>query len=503
MGLMQFQVPNLNDFDPRLWNSAYVSGLEGIPWAGRISTNGDTFRLERSIDESGKLSIVWPNSEYRLSVLSTSSLRCQSDSYLLPIELARGTLHRVRTRASDWQRLGLKLPEAYQVPIKESVQYFIDALLLQRQDIVKASELAQKSINASMAAMRPLCRAYISQAIQFRVQQERQLSTLLGIKLDCTDQWETDATAVRSAFNTAVITPSWHLVRADSDPVSYTVFDKQIEWAKGEGVRVVAGPLISLQPHAIQNWMSLLHDFDSIYQSACQFVQQTVQRYRGQVQIWNVATGLNSPNDLSLTDEQIMRLAVGLIQTARRADPKTPVIISLDMPWAEYLGQKQNAISPMHFADALIRAELGISGIGLEMNFDTSPSGTLPRDLIDVSDLIDQWSILGIPLVAMLSSPTSFEGDPGAFSRYSSVSQWLIPGFFSEDLGKARPTTAATTALETVQMLLSKQNVHGIFWNQHTDRSKHIYSNAGLISPDGTARPLLDGLQQLRIRHGQ
>ncbi len=83
--------------------------------AGRISVEGDLIRIERTIDESGKLSIVWPNSEYRLSVLCTSSLRCQSEPYLLPIELARGTLHRVRTRASDWQRLGLKLPEAYQV----------------------------------------------------------------------------------------------------------------------------------------------------------------------------------------------------------------------------------------------------------------------------------------------------------------------------------------------------------------------------------------------------
>ncbi len=274
--------------------------------------------------------------------------------------------------------------------------------------------------------MRPLCRAYYSQAIHFRVQQERQLSTLLGVKLDCGQNWEEDSNLVRSAFNTAVITPSWHIVRADSEPVSYSLFDHQIEWAKSEGLRVVAGPLISLQPHAIQNWMSLLHDFDSVYQSACQFVQQTVHRYRGQVQIWNVATGLNSPNELSLTDEQIMRLAVGLIQTARRADPKTPVIISLDMPWAEYLGQKQNAISPMHFADALIRAELGISGIGLEMNFDASPSGTLPRDLLDISDLIDQWSILGIPLVAMITSPNAFESDPLAYPKYSSVSQWLL-----------------------------------------------------------------------------
>jgi len=503
MGIMQFNVPLLDKFDPMFMGTSYISGIEGVPWAGRIDETDGGFSIERAIDESGKLSIVWPNREYGVSVLTTASLRCQTEPYWLPVELARGTLHRVRQRAFDWQRLGLKLPEAFTVLIEEAISKFIDAILLVPSSPYLACQKAQESIDAGMSASRPLCRSFMSQAIQFRIQQEKQLSTLLGIRLGCRPRWRSDAATTREACNTVEVAPSWHHVEADSDRIGYEVFDDQIKWAKEQGLRVVGGPLISLQPHAIQNWMYMLGDFDSLYQGACQYVQRTVERYRGQVSVWNVGSGLNSPNELGLTDEQTLQLAVGVVQAARRADPRTPVLITMDMPWAEYLGQRANAISPIHFSDALLRADLGLSGIGLEMNLNVSPGGSLPRDLIDVSDLIDQWSVLGVPLVAFVTTPSSSENDPEAFSKYRIVSDWKLPTLNHSDQPSAPLQPFATYALETIQMLLAKQTVHGIFWNQHSDRERHVYSNAGLIDSNGNPRPLLDGLSQLRHRYGQ
>jgi hypothetical protein len=55
--------------------------------------------------------------------------------------------------------------------------------------------------------------------------------------------------------------------------------------------------------------------------------------------------------------------------------------------------------------------------------------------------------------------------------------------------------------LEVVQMLLAKSNVHGIIWNQYSDRDEHTYPNAGLIAPSGKHRSLLDGLARLRQLH--
>ncbi len=502
MGSMQFSIPHLPEYDPLVWSTSYISGIEGIPWVGRHSTYENGFSIQRSIDESGRLSIVWPNREYGASVLSTGSLRCQEQPYLLPIELARGTLHRVRQRAFEWQRIGLKIPELYGQGIEQALGHFIEAVLLREKAPVEAVRYAQSAIDAGLGASRPLCRAFINQVMQFRMQQEKQLGTLFGVRLNHGSTWQADATTVRPMMNAVAVHPAWHLVEADTDRVEFDLFEEQLAWASDQKLRVFCGPLVSFQPHAVQHWMYMLNGFESLRQGACRHVQRTVERLRGRVQIWNVAAGLNSPNDMNLSEDQVMHLAVGLIQAARRADPKTPVTLTVDMPWAEYLGQRANAVSPLHFADTLVRADLGLSGIALDMNFNVWPSGSLPRDLVDISDLIDQWSMLGVPLIASISAPTSFQPDPLAWSKYGSVGEWKLPSE-SKNGTDDRSSVAAAYALEVVQMLLAKQVVHGIFWNQHSDRDKHPFPQAGLIDQSGRPRPILDGLTQLRSRFVQ
>jgi hypothetical protein len=210
-----------------------------------------------------------------------------------------------------------------------------------------------------------------------------------------------------------------------------------------------------------------------------------------------------------------------VIQAVRRADPKTPVIVTIDSPWAEYLGQKGDGISPLHFADALVRADLGLSGLGLELNLNYWPHGSLPRDLIDLSDLIDHWNILGLPLLVQLSTPSSAANDPKCTSKASVVSNWSYPVpedwavHSTQDSGAIDPECAfepgngngkvrlPINGLEAVQMLLAKTNVHGIIWNQFEDREEHVYQNAGLIAAGGRKRSLLDGLTRIRQLHVQ
>jgi len=507
---MTFRVPNVDQYDPRIWSTAYVTGIEGVPWEGRVSVQGDLLTIDRPIAESGRLSLVWPTAEYGPCTLSTASLRCDQQPYLLPLELARGTLHRVRGRAADWQRVGLKVPDSFINSINIATDRFVDALIARESSIEDCGVLAMESIVAAMQAQRPMCRAFISQSIQFRLQQEKQLSTLLAVQLDPRPDWLADADRALPMMNTAIIAPTWHLVQADEKSVSLDIFDEQFRWAAKQGLRVIAGPLISLQSWALQHWMNLLKDFDAIYDSACEYVTSIVSRYRGQASIWNVATGLNVPNELGLTDEQHLKIAVGVIQAVRRADPRTPVVITIDMPWSEYLAQSGRAINPFPFADALIRAELGLSGIGLEINTSYWPGGSLPRDLVDVSDLIDHWSMLGVPLVALVTGPVSNGSDTNSASKASEVYRWKIPTDGLETsipsgTSEANPSNShlAMNQIEIIQMLLAKQNVHAIGWTQISDRDPHRFPNGGLIDQEGKSRPVLDGLTQIRKRYGQ
>ena len=81
-------------------------------------------------------------------------------------------------------------------------------------------------------------------------------------------------------------------------------------------------------------------------------------------------------------------------------------MISFDQPWAEYLAKEDFDLSPLHFADALVRADLGVAGVAMEMNLGYWPGGTQPRDLLAISRHLDRWSLLGIPLLAYLTLPS-------------------------------------------------------------------------------------------------
>ncbi|MCY2983154.1 MAG: hypothetical protein NTY15_05890 [Planctomycetota bacterium] len=526
MGQLRFRVPDPESYDARIWGTAFVSGIEGIPWASKNRVEKDCLIIERAVNESGKLSIVWPTEEYGPIMLSTASLRCQEAPYLLHLELARGTIHRIRGRGIDWQRLGLKLPEAFTSLMDRAVSAFVQAILA-ADDLDRCVLLAQTAIDFAVTASKPLSRAFISQSLHARHQSEKQLSTLLGIKLAPSQAWEQDVEAVLPAINTINISMEMGQLETESKESALAVIDSQLQWARRNSLRIFGGPLLNLQSHAVPKWLYLLSDFPSMYEAACKHATMMVERYRGQVHLWSAAAGLNAPNTLGITDEQVLHLAVGVIQAVRRSDPKTPVVLTIDAPWAEYLGQKPDGISPLHFADALIRADLGLSGLGLELNFNYWQGGSMPRDLVDVSDLIDHWNILGLPLLAHVSAPCHLQTDPMATAKSELVSNWRYPNYpwwdqsQMSDSGSIELPAGAPIApvlasmnsaqairvrmpvngLEVIQMLLAKSNVHGIFWNQYSDREDHVYPNAGLVAASGKRRSLLDGLSRLRQLH--
>jgi hypothetical protein len=300
-----------------------------------------------------------------------------------------------------------------------------------------------------------------------------------------------------------------HIEANNSEEIMSRI-DAQLQWARDRSLRVFAGPLLNLQQHAIPKWFYLFSDFESLKRATCEHASKMVTRYRGQVHLWSAGAGLNSPNSLGLTDQQILQLAVSLIQTVRTLDPKTPVIVNIDTPWAEFLSQRADAFSPLHFADALLRLDLGLSGLALELNLNYWPSGSLPRDLIDISDLIDHWNILGLPLMAVVSTPAVTQRDAEASSKSQIVSTWRFP--CQEDRSEpvrdieatimARPAERLpANGMEVVQMLMAKSTVHGIIWNQASDAVEHPFPNAGLIGSDGKQRAVLDGLARLRQTH--
>ncbi|MEM7478836.1 MAG: endo-1,4-beta-xylanase, partial [Planctomycetota bacterium] len=389
------------------------------------------------------------------------------------------------------QRVGLKIPSTFH-PIADQA---LDALLkgvTTQDDSETQMSLAQQAIDCTLQASVILSEAFSLQALEARRNNEGRLATLLGGRLAPETNLAKQGDAICTAFNMTMITSDFAYVASSAGGKDFSKFDTQVDWATNKAQKLCMGPIVDFRKGRLPSWLTLLDDsFESILNASCQHVQNVVERYKGKIHLWNCATGINVPNGMGWNDEEILRLAVSIIETVRRSDERSPVLLTIDQPWSEYLRSEANGISPIHFADALIRADLGLNGLALELNFDQWPGGSFPRDPIEISRLIDRWAMLGLPLMVILTMPTQrCEADT------SRVSNWSVPDASTKNIGSDDSIGGMLSPELILRLLLCKPSIHAIVWNNLDDSSPN--SATGLWDTGGRPKPLLSSIAKMR-----
>jgi hypothetical protein len=494
MGVINFLVPRHDRLAPDAIDRAYFSGLDEIPWRTRVQWTDVGLTVERAESDSGNLFIPYRVNGHGELMLSTASLMERAQPYHLQVELARGTLNRLRNQLSAWETLGMTAPSGMRAPLVAAHEHLSWAATRQDESEV-AADRATLAIAQVLDAMRVLSDSYVTQALAARHHQLGRLNTLLGINLGNSCPSEAIARQVVPAFNTAVVPLNWRYVETREGKRDWTLSDQQIEWCRARGLKVCSGPLLEIDKWSLPDWMYLWGEDDEESFRACvvEQIQAVVTRYRGKVHLWQCAAGLNTNNDFAQNEEERLRLAVLTIETIRRADPRAPVIITVDQPWGSFMSREDCDLSPLHFADALVRGDLGLAGIGLEINLGYAPSGSEPRDLLEFGRQMDRWSTLGLPLLVTLNVPSDNGADP--LARSSSR-----PLLYA-DSERLSSTAQRTWAEEFLPMLLAKQPVQGIIWNQLLDSQPHAFAHGGLFDAQDLPKPILEFLASLRRQH--
>jgi len=132
-------------------------------------------------------------------------------------------------------------------------------------------------------------------------------------------------------------------------------------------------------------------------------------------------------------------------------------------------------LSPLQFADALVRAELGINGIGIDLSFGGSANECTPRDFLELGRMLQQWSSLQLPLVVGVSLPTDSEE---ADDELPSEGCW-----------------DTASSLNLLRVLRSKPSVQALFWNQLTDGTAQ--RPGGVLTTDRRPKKMLHQLRTL------
>jgi hypothetical protein len=476
MGRVGFLVP-LREFLPaEAPQRAYLSPLDQLPWQTRVTVTETGLIVERSESDSGYFHILWSIGARGSQVLITGTVAERDEPYNLPVELARGIICRLRNQVGGWEAAGLTPPPAVTAHLKRAMRHFVLAAISQDQPREAAAH-AQEAIDAAVIGSDLLVDSFAQQAIRIRKGQASKLAILLGGSLGHVIPDKAIADAFLAAFNAALLPCTWTQIEPQAGQRRWGLMDSQLAWCAAHELRVVGGPLLDLERTALPDWFYLWEgDFANILAVITDQIRAVTTRYKGRIHLWNCAARVNTAEALSLSEEEVLRLTVRAVETARTIDPRTPVMVTFDQPWGDYLGQLERDLPPLHFADALVRSELGLAGIGLELNLGVSPQATLPRDAMELSRQIDRWAALGLPLVILLTIPS--DGD----------------GF--------TPAGQLTWLRSYLQLLSAKTAVHGILWNQlHDEMSPHPNSR-GLLNSLAQPKPVLTALAEFRRLQG-
>ncbi|TWU19633.1 endo-1,4-beta-xylanase [Allorhodopirellula heiligendammensis] len=531
---------------------AAVDAARDLPAGFRSSASaGGRLTLTRGVDTSAKLLITSPIDRIGFRVLSTCSLRCIDAPHNLVVELARGSCHRVRAQADIWQRGGLSLSDRFDELLATGTERFLDALqprqkhgvdahgtgraLADCEAEIQSTRAGIEAISLLEQAAAELSKLFAAQSMAFRRTREPRLSTMMAagvLPSDVTisrhrtstraspgrrdpsaaassaaanvaanaspgldDGPETIFSEISQAFNAVAVRISWGEIENASGTPDFASANRILDQCASTGMRVIGGPVIDHRAGMLPDWLALMDNhFDQLMSAMTKFVEATVNEFRGRVHLWNAASGLNVCGPLGLDDEQVMRFSIGVLQTIRRCDPQTPVVMSIDQPCGEYLARHADGISPIHFADALLRSGLGLAGIGLNFRFGYEQGDTQPRTALEFAQLIDRWGTLSAPLLVQLSIPAAPGLDPGARIKTAPVS--LAPEMNGQAAAWARQQYDFARPL--IETLLAKQIVHAVVWDGASDQLPHVMPHTGVIDSMGAPRPLHAYLAGLR-----
>lgn len=488
MGQLRLLIPQPDRLPPAAAEQAYLAGAEGIPWECAVSLAGSAMTIGRDTRESGYLYFPWNVPGRGLVMLCSGSLMERPKPYHLPVELARGTVNRLRNQIGVWELAGMTMPAGLAPLVHQATTAFAKAATSQANPVAACAP-ADEAIRLGLDAIDLLTRDYTRQVLDIRRHQQPQLGTLLGAKLQAVPTGDL-AAKFAAAFNTALVAPVWTQVEPQMGRFQWDALDAQAQWCRDQNLRLCLGPLMQFHKHLLPDWLFLDDDFEEVQLSVVQFIDAVVKRYRGKTQLWHIAAGMNQNGAFDFTEEQRLRLVVEAVDRVRALDTRTPMILSFDQPWAEYIARQDQELTPLHFADTLVRGELGLAGIGLEINLGYWPGGTLPRDPLEISRLLDRWSQLGVPLIVFLTVPS--DSGPDKLAQHPGR---VVPNLVASGV---TPQSQQAAIDRLLPLIVAKQSVQAVVFNQWRDDIPHDFPHGGLLDGKGRPKPALQSVLQFR-----
>ena len=471
---------------------AYLVGVDRMPWRSNVEIGDGLVSVFRDIDESGCLHLPWRVNGFGNVFVQTASLRACPEPYRLSVELARGLVNLVRGELAAWAARGLVIPDRFQRALRTGSTELLAAIRSRSLD--ESEERAGRSLFASLWLSEALVEEESRRSLQQRSRSAGSALATLGCAVDDGMLAMQGSERIKKLFQHVSVPLNWDRLEPQQGNCQWELLDRRIDWCLERGIPFSVGPILDLRPGKLPAWLG---NWQSDPRTAATFmvdlVESCVARYRDKVDVWETTAGANSSTVLSFSDEQMLWIAVRMIEIGRNIDQSARFVLTIDEPWGEYLARSDRSYSAFSFVDTLTRMSMPIDAVNLEIVMGNGCDGAHCRSLLDFSRLLDHYHELELPLRVRLSFPSELtEAHPAPVApRGLAETTWrLLPGLERQ----------AEWADRFCGVALSKSFVETVTWGRFRDDPADPNPFGGLVDADGGAKPALARMCALRER---
>ncbi len=497
MGVMRFLVPRTELSQG--WaeaHAAYLSGFDGQVFGTLVELHGNQLFCHRTSAESGKLHVAWPVKGFGRPTVCTTSLSERNEPYLLLVELARGQIAQNRDQLAEWQLNGMAVPAEFKELDRHAYQLFSQSAAMQHEQD-HSEKLARESLAVAYQAADVVTRSYTAQRLAFRRKRTARLPASLGCALNV------DRSAAgrlidpfRDAFSAVRVPIEWKSIEAQQGEQNWDACDALVDFCHDNKLVVLGGPLVDLATGGVPEWLwHWERDPKNVQSFVCDFVETAIGRYTGKIRLWELCARANSGGALVLNEEDRLALTLRALDVARQIDDELQLVLRIDQPWGGYQARGRHRLSAIQFVDVLLRSAVGLSAVNLEIAVGYRPRGAELRSLLAVSQLIDEWSKLSIPLYITLACPSADDRDAAAHADLE-----VAPDIWKEPWQERAQAEWLDAYLP---LFLAKEAVAGVFWSHYSDAAPHEFPHAGLLRANGQPKQALAEIVKYRRTYWQ
>lgn len=309
--------------------------------------------------------------------------------------------------------------------------------------------------------------------------------------------------AIAAACDFVSVPMRWTDLEPAEGRYSFKNTDRWIEWAVRKAkIPIVAGPVIDFRPRCAPDWLYIWeNDYETLRQYIEEHIRQVVTRYRRTVARWTVASGLHVNGNFKLTFEQMMDLTRLCVTRIKKLHPTAKVQLEVTQPWGEYYAYDRRSLPPLVYAEMLVQASVPVDAFALRLQIGQPLAGQATRDLLAISNLLDQYAGVERPIAI------SVLGAPSVPPRLDRVDlQPMDPGYWRSPWSDIQQ---AEWLARVVGIAASKPFVQSVCWQEIGDppagQTPLEMPDGGLLNAAGQPKPALRRLYELRqaMREGR